>query len=68
MADDEPVPKIGRGPLFTHFPGAQIMKILMMILALVAVVMLRKSCAHGVSNFFNVVAPTNAAAPDAGRK
>ena len=67
--DDEPVPRIGRGPLRSHFsrggPVQQIIKILMMILALVAIVMLRKPCAQGVSNWFNVVAPPTAA--DAGR-
>ncbi len=65
MGPDDQVPQIGRGPLFPRFPAQQLIKIMMMILALVAVVMLGKPCANGVAGWFNVVAPTGA--PDAGR-
>lgn len=63
--EDEESPRIGRGPLRPRFPAAQIIKILMMIVCLVAILMLRKSCAQGVNQWFNTVAPPVAA--DAGR-
>ncbi len=55
--DADDVPHIGRGRLRPRFPLAQLIQIFMLIVALVAVLMLRQSCASGVATWFNTVAP-----------
>jgi hypothetical protein len=42
----------------SRFPLDQVVKILMLIVCLVAIVALRKACAHGVVNLFETLAPT----------
>jgi len=49
----------------SRFPLNQIVRILMLLTALVAVLLMRNACASGVTNWFNIVAPTQV--PDAGR-
>ncbi len=55
--DGDDVPRIGHGRLRPKFPLAQLIQIFMLIVALVAVLMLRQSCASGVATWFNTVAP-----------
>jgi hypothetical protein len=59
MADDrdDKVPRIGRGPFFKGLDGADLVKALMLLMLLVAIVLLRRSCAEGVGKGFDVVAP-----------
>jgi hypothetical protein len=66
--DDEDVPHVGRGRLGAGFPLGHVVKILMLVAALVAVILMRSACAQGVANWFNVVAPPVAppAAADGG--
>jgi hypothetical protein len=69
MDDPQPdrpprVPRIGRGRLRPKFPLAQVVQILMLVTALVAVLLLREGCGAGVANWFHIVAPDVA---DAGR-
>lgn len=63
---DPEVPHIGRGRLRPKFPLAQVVQILMLVTALIAVLVMREGCGKGVANWFGIVAP-EAAAPDAGR-
>jgi hypothetical protein len=42
----------------SKFPLNQIVRILMLVTALVAVLLMRNACASGVTNWFNIVAPT----------
>lgn len=46
------------GMAASRFPLNQIVRILMLLTALVAVILMRNACAHGVTNWFNTVAPT----------
>lgn len=69
MKDDEPVPRIGRGRLRPKFPLAQVVQVMMLVTALIAVLVMREGCGKGVANWFNIVAPESAAGAgaDAGR-
>jgi hypothetical protein len=62
--DQGDVPRVGRGRFFGRLSGAQVMQILLLVGALVAIVLMRNSCAHGVSGWFETVAPS---VVDAGR-
>lgn len=67
---DPPVPRIGRGRMRPRFPLVQLVQIMMLITALVAVLIMREGCAKGVSNWFGIVAPSTeqtSQAPDARR-
>ncbi len=50
-----------------RFPVAEITRILMLIVALVAIIASRDACGQAVKNLFNTVAPPVEAAPDAGQ-
>ena len=60
----EKIPRIGRGRLVPRFPLAEVVRILMLILALVVILSMRNACGDGVANWFNIVAPESAS--DAG--
>lgn len=64
---DEPVPRIGRGRMLPRFPLAEIVRILMLLVALVVIFSMRNACGSGIANWFNIVAPTSTGAVDAGR-
>jgi len=49
----------------SRFPLPEIIKILMMITALVALILSKDACGQAVSNLFNTIAPP--AAPDGGQ-
>lgn len=63
MSDDEPVPRVGRGPLFGRMQTATLFKIAGLGVILVAVVVLRRPCADSVSGFVNSFDPPPDAAP-----
>jgi hypothetical protein len=67
--EDDPPPRIGRGRLRPKFPLAQVVQIMMLVTALIAVLVMREGCGQGVANWFGIVAPDPArsAASDAGR-
>lgn len=54
---DEDVPKLGRGRTRLRLPMQQIVTIVMLIVALVAVLTLRRGCAQGVGNLFKAFEP-----------
>jgi hypothetical protein len=64
---DDPVPRIGRGRRrrASGIPVGEITRILMLLVALIAVLGMRTACADGAASWFNVVAPPPSAA-DAG--
>jgi hypothetical protein len=62
---EDEVPRIGRGRILPRLDADGIIKILMLLLCLVAIVFMRRSCATGVTGMFNAVAPP--VTPDARR-
>ena len=64
-AADEPVPRIGRGRHPVHLPAREIMSILTLVVALIAVLALRRGCSQGVANLFRAMEPP---AGDAGQR
>jgi hypothetical protein len=55
MADDDEVPKIGKGPWGGFkLPMRHLISVAMLIIALIAVLTLRKGCSQSVGNFFQL--------------
>jgi hypothetical protein len=55
--NNEDVPKIGRGRVRNLFPMTSVVRIFALIVCLVAILALRKSCASGVAHFVTNFSP-----------
>ena len=64
--DEDPAPRIGRGRISPRFPTGEVMRIVMLVVALVFVLMMRQGCADGVARFFGAFAPPPGATADGG--